>query len=107
MADIEFPEEILEKLPSKSLPQDWSVSPVPDSTKEIGDLWIEESRSAVLMVPSAIVPDENNFLINPDHDDFEKLTLGKPRGFEFDSRLLKMASSNKVSRTRKTKKKKS
>jgi RES domain-containing protein len=55
---------------------------------QIGDKWVRETRSVVLAVPSAIVPAERNFLLNPAHPDFRKLRQHKPVEFFFDPRLM-------------------
>lgn len=60
----------------------------PPSTKDIGDLWVKEARSAVLELHSAIIPRELNYLLNPNHPDFKKIVIGKPEPFAFDPRLL-------------------
>jgi len=54
----------------------------------VGDAWVREARSAVLALPSVIVAEEPNFLLNPAHSDFKKILIGKPRRFAFDPRLL-------------------
>lgn len=71
------------------LPADWDAKPVPVSTQRIGARWLREQRSAVLAVPSAIIPAERNYLINPIHPDFGKIRTGKPEAFAFDPRLLR------------------
>ena len=55
---------------------------------EIGDRWATEKRSAVLAVPSAISPDDRNFLLNPEHLDFKRIRIAPPMDYEFDPRLL-------------------
>ena len=55
---------------------------------QIGDQWVREARSVVLAVPSAIVPAERNFLLNPAHPDFRKVRQHKPVEFAFDARLV-------------------
>jgi RES domain-containing protein len=42
----------------------------------------------MLRVPSAIVPEESNYLLNPGHPDFLSLKIGEPQDFTIDSRLL-------------------
>ena len=60
----------------------------------IGDEWILAGTSAVLQVPSALVPGESNFLLNPGHQDFARLSFGKPLSFRFDPRLKGDAASS-------------
>jgi RES domain-containing protein len=49
---------------------------------------VREARSAVLALPSVIIPGESNYLLNPAHPDFRKISIGKPEPFAFDPRLL-------------------
>jgi len=83
---VEFDDALVEKV--ASLPADWTEEPPPPSTKDIGDLWVKEARSAVLELPSVIIPSEPNYLLNPTHPDFKKIIIGKPGLFAFDPRLL-------------------
>lgn len=83
---IEFDESLLEKV--AALPVDWTEEPPPPVTKDIGDLWVKAARSAVLELPSVIIPGEPNYLLNPAHPDFKKIAIGKPEPFSFDPRLL-------------------
>jgi len=85
---IKFERAIVKIVPPRALPPDWRVEPPPPSTKRLGDAWAREARSAVLAVPSVIVPGEPNYLLNPAHPDFRKIRIGKPERFTFDSRLL-------------------
>lgn len=48
----------------QTLPKDWSQSPPQPSTQRIGDEWVQQRRSAILKVPSAIVPQEYNYLLD-------------------------------------------
>ena len=84
---VEFAAELVEHITAK-LPVDWKISPPPDSTRRLGDAWVREARSAVLAVPSIIIPDETNYTLNPAHPDFKKVRIGKPVSFAFDARLL-------------------
>jgi RES domain-containing protein len=85
---IEFTDAIVERVKQSALPPDWRAQPPPPSTKQLGDAWVRASRSAVLAVPSVIVPDEFNFLLNPAHIDFQRIVIGKAADFGFDRRLL-------------------
>jgi RES domain-containing protein len=57
--------------------------------KRWGDLWFASAKSAVLRVPSAVIPDESNFLLNPHHPEFEQIVLDPPVPFVFDERLFR------------------
>ena len=85
---VEWPESIMEFLSATQLPGNWRISPRPAATIEIGDRWVKERRSAILAVPSAISPDDWNFLLNPEHADFKRIRIALPIDYEFDPRLV-------------------
>lgn len=87
---VSIPEDILiEQVLPQDLPPRWrSEPPLPD-TMQRGTKWARELRSAILQVPSVIIPREHNFILNPSHKDFRKLTIGSPEPFTFDPRLWK------------------
>ncbi|HEV7404973.1 MAG TPA: RES family NAD+ phosphorylase [Chthoniobacteraceae bacterium] len=84
---IRFDPALLEKI-AHPWPADWREQPPPPSTMAIGDRWVREARSAVLEVPSVIIPGEVNYLLNPAHPDFPKILIRKAAPFAFDPRLL-------------------
>jgi RES domain-containing protein len=86
---LEWPDQLTEVLSKKKLPLNWRASPPSSETMEIGDGWVAQKRSAVLAVPSAICPDDRNFLLNPAHPDFKRIRIAPPTNFEFDSRLFR------------------
>ena len=73
-------------IPPKS-PPSWKRMPATRTTAAFGDQWIKSARSAVMRVPSAVVPEEWNYLLNPAHPDFSKLAIGRPRTLKPDPRL--------------------
>lgn len=77
------------RLGASDLPSDWREYPAPDSIKQIGTNWLKRAKTAVLVVPSAIIPQERNYLINPAHKDFQLLKIHPALPFQFDSRMLK------------------
>jgi RES domain-containing protein len=85
---LEWPDSLTDRFPVEKLPANWRVFPPPVETKEIGDRWVQERRSAVLALPSVISPADTNFLLNPEHRDFKRIRIASPIDFEFDSRLL-------------------
>lgn len=86
---VEFEQEWVETLAPTALPPEWHVFPAPPACATLGDDWFQSKRSAVLRVPSAVVPLEWNFLLNPRHPDFEKIEIGETLPFGFDERLMK------------------
>lgn len=86
---VEFDQKFVLALDPDELADNWKKDPSPQANKQIGDSWVESQESVILEVPSAIVPTEKNYLLNPAHSDFSKLKIGEPAKFEFDPRLLK------------------
>jgi RES domain-containing protein len=81
---IEFPADLaIEEVRSGDLAR-WELA----DTREVGDRWLEQSRTAVLQVPSKVIPAEANYVINPAHPDFPRLRFAEPEPFRFDERLL-------------------
>ena len=79
-------EALIEKLDRSRLPRHWR-SAAAVGLRAIGDEWAANQTSVALQVPSALVPAENNILLNPAHADFQKLVIGDPVSFAFDQRL--------------------
>ncbi|MEJ2880877.1 RES family NAD+ phosphorylase [Pedobacter sp. GR22-6] len=71
----------------KKLPVDWINYENIPLTQQLGENWIQESKSAVLKVPSSIIMAEYNYLINPLHPDFKSIKLLKSESFVFDRRI--------------------
>ena len=83
-----IPSELILKIEDlHALPKDWSASPAPLKIRQIGDEWTSKETSNVLEVPTSVIPLEKNYLINPQHKDFKKISLGKSQQFIFDERL--------------------
>lgn len=72
----------------KDLPRNWKQKPYAPKLREMGDEWLINGATAVLKVPSVVIPEEFNYLFNPNHSDFEKTIIGKHKPFQFDPRLL-------------------
>ncbi|MFB6231519.1 MAG: RES family NAD+ phosphorylase [Salinibacter sp.] len=83
----EIPDSRVEALDHTKLPEGWREDPVPDSVRKIGDQWLKSERSLALRVPSAVVPAEDNILINPEHPAFEEVKIEGPFDPEIDDRL--------------------
>ncbi len=86
---VTIEENLICRLDASRLPRNWRAYPTPRSTQLLGDEWITSGGSAVLQVPSVVIPDENNYLLNPLHLDFKKLIIGVPKAFKYDWRLKK------------------
>lgn len=86
---VEFDEALVMRVPHASLPEDWQQSSGLARTRAIGDAWLASGSSAVLQVPSRVVPEEANYLLNPDHPEVADVHIGRPRAFRFDPDLVK------------------
>jgi RES domain-containing protein len=69
-----------------ALTEDWAHDEGP--TRRLGGSWLRDRSSCVLKVPSAILPEESNFVFNPRHPDAQQLHLVRERPFAFDPRLV-------------------
>lgn len=65
----------------------WRDDPPGKGSTDQGDDWLSVAKTAGVLVPSAIIPDEQNLLLNPLHHDFQKVTIIKASPFSFDPRL--------------------
>lgn len=90
MSDIEIPDTLVMTLAAfgvTTLPAGWDSQPPRYGSQAIGDSWLAATASAVLAVPSIIIPGELNYLLNPDHPDFGAIKATDPKPFSFDPRL--------------------
>ena len=85
---IEFDESLVTVVAPGRLPRNWKESPPPPATQAIGSEWVASGTSAVLRVPSVVVPGEFNFILNPAHREFGRIAIGTPMPFPFDARLM-------------------
>lgn len=71
-----------------NLPANWQANPAPESTIQIGSQWLIESRTPVMVVPSTLICQEFNYLLNPLHERFREVKLQEIIPFQYDERLL-------------------
>jgi RES domain-containing protein len=69
-------------------PKNWRSYPAPPELQLIGDEWVKSGRSLALEVPSAVIKTDSNYLLNPQHRDFQAVRVMDLQPFEFDLRLL-------------------
>ena len=87
---IEIPDDIsIEEITLDSLPLDWK-SPQSSFCKVLGEAWLNQAETAALRVPSSLIEEEFNFLINPLHPNFNRIKIQDVKSFLFDHRLKKM-----------------
>lgn len=86
--EIQIPDDVLIlEFDLSDLPEGWDSKPPSKGTQLLGDEFVAQNEAAVFKVPSAIVPYEFNYLINPHHPDSSKIKVISTRPFSFDSRL--------------------
>lgn len=89
MVEIDIPTYVsITSLSKEDLPATWSSFPHLLDTQQIGDAFVAERKNCVLKVPSAVVPGDFNFLINPYHPDLSAIRIVGQEDFPFDSRLF-------------------
>ena len=87
--EIDVPDDLdREAVDPSGLPAKWR-EPENPQCKVIGDLWISEAPVPLLQVPSVIIPEEYNILINPSHPDAARVAIANEREFVFDARLIR------------------
>jgi RES domain-containing protein len=88
MSRIAVPEGVaIIDVPESVLTAGWDA-PVPGAaTQEYGRNWVSRKLSAILRVPSAVVPHECNYVINVSHPEFGSIAFGPAEPFRFDPRL--------------------
>jgi RES domain len=77
------------RLQAGALPRNWRRYPAPRTLVDLGTRWADDTTTAILVVPSAVIPGESNYLLNPRHSDFTKIRVGQPEPFSFDPRMGK------------------
>jgi RES domain-containing protein len=76
----------IERIAPEQLPADWRDLAAREQMQIIGTGWAKRRSSAVLAVPSAVIPSETNYLLNPSHPSFAKIEIGEPQDFITDLR---------------------
>jgi RES domain-containing protein len=79
----------IDRIRVEDLPSDWRDIAAREKLQALGTEWALKRGSAVLAVPSAVIPAETNYLLNPLHADFRRIRIGKPQKFKTDLRLVK------------------
>ena len=85
---VDLDAKLIDTLSDSSLPEGWNEDPAPVALRFIGDEWCRSKKSLLLAIPSAVVPLEKNYLINPLHPKLSALKIGDPIDLPIDPRLL-------------------
>ena len=88
--EVRVPDDLeIAFLAPDALPENWREEPPPEQTKALGTEWARRAQTLLLRVPSAIVPNEWNYLLNPAHAAVGRIELRPPTPFGFDERMWK------------------
>lgn len=88
MLCLKIPDDNIKEMRVDDLPEKWNENPPPDMLKSIGDAFVRENKFFALKLPSAILPEESNYLLNPNHPDFKKVTVLYTKSVNIDARLV-------------------
>ena len=87
---IKIPDDLkIQEVPKKILIKNWNKYPYQKITMEYGTNFLKENNNLLLKIPSAIVENEFNYIINPVHKDIYKIDIIKTENLNFDNRLIK------------------
>ena len=90
MFRVEIPAEVsVLELPVATLPASWRDEPPTLETMAVGERWVREGKSAILKIPSVLVPVAANFVLNPRHPEAAKVRTDQGEKFSFDPRMWK------------------
>ncbi len=87
---VEIPDDLpVGRIEPGDLPRGWRAARDQPALQKIGADWVQANETAVLSVPSAVIPEERNVLINPAHPEAARIAAGKAQPFCFDPRLTR------------------
>ena len=85
---IEIPSDLpLAEISIKGLPNNWRTFPAIEELKDIGTNWAHKATTPILVVPSVVIPNELNCLINPRHSLSNGIDIVSVEPFALDTRL--------------------
>jgi len=87
MTTFEIPDDQIFQIQFSELPGDWTLSPAPSSTRELGSSLLVAAKYLAIRIPSAVVPDEFNYLLNPAHAKSFGIRIIEMKDFIYDVRL--------------------
>ena len=94
MTCLEIPDDKVKEVSTADLPPGWNANPPDDALKAIGDNFIADSEFLSLKIPSAVMPEDFDFLLNPNHPEFKKVKVVYTKSLSIDERLLGKAKSS-------------
>jgi len=90
LATADIPENLSRwQLETRALPANWRETPAPPELASIGDEFVRRGENCLLLLPSALAAQENNWLINPQHREFSQITVNPPEPLRYDQRMFR------------------
>jgi RES domain-containing protein len=87
ITEIDIPEVEVMKPTLRQLPGHWRNYPAPDATRAFGERLLRQAEALVIRMPSVIIPEEYNFLVNPLHPEARSVRVLRVKEFKMDGRL--------------------
>ena len=84
---VDIPDKNILEIAEADLPGNWRQSPTPSSTRQFGSKLLTESKTAIIKLPSAVIPQEFNYLLNPAYPDSKNFKILEIQDFIFDVRI--------------------
>jgi len=85
-----IPDKAIHELTIAQLPGNWRESPAPSSTKDFGTDLLIRAESPIIKIPSTVIPQEYNYLLNPKHKDSDNFRIIQVEDFVYDLRIKKL-----------------
>jgi RES domain-containing protein len=96
LASADIPDDLSrQQIEVGTLPANWRETPAPAELARLGDEFVLTGKDCILIVPSALVPNENNWLVNPLHEEFQKIKIRETEPLTYDSRLSARGRSSR------------
>jgi RES domain-containing protein len=96
LAVAEAPDELArERVEISNLPSNWRESAAPPQLARLGDEFTQRDEHCLLLVPSVLAPNENNWLINPAHPDLKRIVVREVEPLSYDPRMFRKQRSHR------------
>ncbi|MCH5687214.1 RES family NAD+ phosphorylase [Niabella sp. W65] len=86
LVELAVPDNEIIEIDRSVLKKSWNTDM--DYTRYIGDEFLQSRSDLILKIPSAVIPEENNYLLNPSHKDFKKIVIERSKRYGLDNRLF-------------------
>lgn len=86
---------LADELPEEKLPEEWDALPPTEATRQIGDRWLEAGDNLLLQVPAVVLPECQNYVVNPAHSDRAAIEVVRTEPLLLDNRVLQMVGAGR------------